>query len=152
TAVKTLSAILRELCPDLAQSYDTKPCLFLPVAARAANHPAIVRTICGRGWLYSSRSPLALAARPVYRAMYRAAARWTSATVFETDEDQAFFERHGMAGKNGLVIPVGGGGVDVGGVGRALADSPTPKQLREQLDLGTSPVVITGTAMAREER
>jgi len=151
TAVKTLSAILRELCPDLAQSYDTKPCLFLPIAARAANHPAIVRTICGRGWLYSSRSPLALAARPVCRAMYRAAARWTSATVFETDEDQAFFERHGMAGKNGLVIPAGGGGVDVEGFERALADSPPPRPLREEFGLGTSPVVITVTRMTREK-
>ena len=151
TAVNTLSTILRELCPDLAQSYDTKPCLFLPLAARAANHPAIVRTICGRGWLYSSRSPLALAARPVHRAMYRAAARWTSATVFETDEDRAFFEHHRMAGKNGLVIPAGGGGVDVEGFERALAESPPPRQLREELGLGTSPVVITVTRMTREK-
>jgi glycosyltransferase involved in cell wall biosynthesis len=151
TAVNTLSAILRELSPDLAQSYDTKPCLFLPLAARAADRPAIVRTICGQGWLYSSRSPLALAARPVYRAMCRTAARWTSATVFETNDDQAFFEHHGMAGKNGLVIPAGGGGIDVEGFERALAGSPPPKQLREELGLGTSPVVITVTRMTREK-
>ena len=151
TAVKTLSAILRELRPDLAQSYDTKPCLFLPLAARAADHPAIVRTICGRGWVYSSRSPLALATRPVYRAMYRAAAGWTSATVFETEDDRAFFERHRMVGKNGMVIPAGGGGVDVDGFERALAESPPPSQLREELGLSTFPVVITVTRMTREK-
>ena len=150
-AVNRLSAILRELRPDLAQSYDTKPCLFLPLAARAAHHPAIVRTICGQGWLYSSRSPLALAFRPVHRAMYRTTARWTSATVFETDDDRTFFEHHRMAGKNGVVIPAGGGGVDVEGFERALAESPPPRQLREELRLGTSPVVVTVTRMTREK-
>ena len=150
-AVNRLSAILRELRPDLAQSYDTKPCLFLPLAARAVHHPAIVRTICGQGWLYSSRSPLALVFRPVHRAMYRTTARWTSATVFETDDDLTFFEHHRMTGKNGVVSPAGGGGVDVEGFERALAESPPPRQLREELGLGTSPVVVTVTRMTREK-
>jgi glycosyltransferase involved in cell wall biosynthesis len=150
-ALKTLSAILGEVRPDLAQGFDTKPCLFLPLAARAADHPAIVRTICGRAWVYSSRSPLALAARPVYRIMHRAAARATAATVFEMDDDRAFFERYRMTGENGLVIPAGGGGVDVEGFRRALADSPPVDQLRRELGLGTSPVVITVTRMTRHK-
>ena len=75
TAVKTLSTMLRDLQPDFAQSFDTKPNLLLPLAARAMGHPAIVRTITGLGWVYSSRSPLALLARPVLRMLYRAAAR-----------------------------------------------------------------------------
>jgi glycosyltransferase involved in cell wall biosynthesis len=151
TALKTLSTILRDVGPDLAQGFDTKPCLFLPLATRAAGHPAIVRTICGRAWVYSSRSPLALAARPVYRAMHRAAARSTAATVFEMDDDRAFFERHRMTGRNGIVIPAGGGGVDVEGFGRALAESPPREHLREELGLGTSPVVITVTRMTRHK-
>jgi glycosyltransferase involved in cell wall biosynthesis len=151
TALKTLSAILGEVRPDLAQGFDTKPCLFLPLAARAADHPAIVRTICGRAWVYSSRSPLALAARPVYRIMHRAAARATAATVFEMDDDRAFFERYRMTGENGLVIPAGGGGVDVEGFRRALAASPPVEQLRSELGLGASPVVITVTRMTRHK-
>lgn len=149
TALKILSRILRDVSPDLAQAYDTKPCLFLPLAADTADHPAIVRTICGRGWVYSSRSPLALAARPVYRAMYRATVRSTAATVFETDEDRAFFERHGMIGKNGIVIPAGGGGVDVEGFRRALTQSAPADQLRGEFGLGTCPVVITVARMTR---
>lgn len=150
-ALKTLSTILGEVRPDLAQGFDTKPCLFLPLAARAADHPAIVRTICGRAWVYSSGSPLALAARPVYRAMHRAAARATAATVFEMDDDRAFFERYRMTGKNGLVIPAGGGGVDVEGFRRALAESTPAEQLRGELGLGTSPVIITVTRMTRHK-
>ena len=149
TAVKTLFTMLRDLQPDLAQSFDTKPNLLLPLAARAMGHPAIVRTITGLGWVYSSRSPRALLARPVLRMLYRAAARSTAATVFEIRHDQIFFERHRMTGKNGLVIPAGGGGIDVEGFGRALVERPPARQLREQLGLGTSPVIITVTRMTR---
>jgi glycosyltransferase involved in cell wall biosynthesis len=151
TALKSLSAILREVRPDLAQGFDTKPCLFLPLAARAVGLTGIVRTICGRAWVYSSRSPLALAARPVYRALHRVAARSTAATVFEMDEDRTFFERHRMTGRNGFVIPAGGGGVDVEGFERALAKSPAAAQLREELGLGTAPIVITVTRMTRHK-
>jgi glycosyltransferase involved in cell wall biosynthesis len=150
-AIKTLSTILRDVRPDLAQGYDTKPCLFLPLAARAVGHPGVVRTICGRAWVYSSRSPLALTARPVYRALHRVAARSTAATVFEMDEDRAFFEHHRMTGRNGIVIPAGGGGVDVEGFERALAKSPAAAQLREELGLGSAPVVITVTRMTRHK-
>jgi glycosyltransferase involved in cell wall biosynthesis len=150
-AVRALSAILRDVGPDLVQGYDTKPCLFLPMAARTEDHPPIVRTICGRGWVCSSHSPLALAARPAYRGMYRATARWTAATVFEMDEDQAYFDRHRMTGKFGLVIPAGGGGIDVEGFKQALAASPPPEQLRRELGLGTSRVIITVTRMTREK-
>jgi len=149
TAVKSLSTMLRDLQPDLVQSFDTKPNLLLPVAARAAGHPGIVRTITGLGWVYSSRSPLALFVRPVLCVLHRAAARSTAATVFEIHDDQVFFERHRMTGKNGLVIPAGGGGVDVEGFGRALAESPPAGQLREELGLGTSQVIITVARMTR---
>jgi glycosyltransferase involved in cell wall biosynthesis len=149
TAVKTLSTMLRELQPDLAQSFDTKPNLLLPLAARTAGHPAIVRTITGLGWVYSSRSPLALLARPVLRVLHRVAAQSTAATVLEIHDDQVFFDRHRMTGKNGLVIPAGGGGIDVEGFRRALVERPPAQQLREELDLGTSPVIITVTRMTR---
>lgn len=149
TAVKSLSMMLHDLQPDLAQSFDTKPNLLLPLAARAVSHVRVVRTITGVGWVYSSSSPLALSIRPVLRVLSRAAAQSTAATVFEIHADQVYFERHRMTGKNGLVIPAGGGGVDVEGFRRALAKSPPAGRLREELGLGTSPVVITVTRMTR---
>ena len=56
-----------------------------------------------------------------------------------------------MTGKDGRVIPAGGGGVDVEGFGRALAESPPAGQLRGELGLGTSPVIITVTRMTRHK-
>jgi len=150
-AFKSLSAMLRELRPDIAQSFDTKPNLLLPLAGRAVGHRGIVRTINGLAWIYSSRSPLALAGRPVYRALHRAAAQLTVATVFQIKSDQAFFERHRMAGRNSLVIPAAGAGVDTEIFERNLARSASPQQLRDELGLGASEVVITVSRMTRQK-
>ena len=133
------------------QGYDTKPCLFLPMAARSADDPSIVRTICGRGWVCSSHSPLALAARPVYRACIAQQPDGLRPLCLRWMTIRPILNRHRMTGKNGLVIPAGGGGIDVEGFKRALAESPPPEQLREELGLGTSPVIITVTRMIREK-
>ena len=149
SAVKSISKILVEVRPDLAQSFDTKPSLFLPLAARSAPGVRVIRTINGRAFLYSSQSPMALMLRLVYRGLHKVAARTTEATVFEIRDDHAFFERHGMAGKNAVVIP--GAGVDVHGFERALASGPSPAQLRRELGLGGAEVVITVTRMTRQK-
>ncbi|SFI52223.1 glycosyltransferase [Albimonas pacifica] len=151
-ALRRLAALLETLEPDIAQGFDTKPCLFLPLARGLSGADTqVVRTICGRAWVYSSRTPLALGARPVYRALHRLAARSTAATVFEIEDDLEFFRRHRMAGRRGMVIPAGGGGVDVAGFGRALAAGPSAEALRDELGLGDAPVAITVTRVTRQK-
>jgi glycosyltransferase involved in cell wall biosynthesis len=93
----------------------------------------------------------AVAARPVYRALHRAASWSTAATVFEIEDDREFFERHHMAGRNGIVIPAGGGGVDDEGFDRALAQSPSRDEIRKALGAANGPVVITVTRMTRQK-
>jgi glycosyltransferase involved in cell wall biosynthesis len=148
-ALTTLSRLLAEVRPQIAHSFDTKPSLFLPLAARNVRQVLVVRTINGRAFLYSSRSPLALTLRLVYRAVHRFGARTTAATVFEIRDDQAFFERHRMVGRRGVVIP--GAGVDVAGFEQALAGGTSPPRLRDELGLGSSQVVITVTRMTRQK-
>jgi glycosyltransferase involved in cell wall biosynthesis len=136
--------------PDLVQCFDTKLNILVPIALRNANGPPIVRTINGRGWLYSSSSPKARVLRLAYRLMHRIAARNTRAEVFEHGEDKGFFERHRMAGHGGsLVIP--GAGIDVEGFRRDVAAGPAPARLREDLKLGDAPVVMTVTRMTRQK-
>ena len=64
-AIKTLSRLLTDVRPDLVQSFDTKPNLLVPLAARGMSDVLVVRTINGMGWLYSSGSLQALALRAV---------------------------------------------------------------------------------------
>lgn len=147
-AIKSLSRLLAVVRPELIQSYDTKPNLLVPLAARGLDDVRVVRIINGRGWLYSSHSPQALALRPVYRSLHWLAARWTAATVFEIRDDQDFFVQHQMAGRVGLVIP---GWVDIGKFERTVAAGPSPAQLRQEIGLGASEVVITVTRMTRQK-
>lgn len=149
-AIKMFSELITEVRPDLVQSFNTKPNVLVPLAARGRRDVVIVRTINGMGWTYSSRSPLALGIRPIYRALHRLAARSTTATVFQNQDDMAFFERHRITGRNpSRLIP--GYGIDAKSFERVQAASPSPTQLREELGLGTSEVVITVTRMTRQK-
>ncbi len=150
SAIGAIAGVLQNASPDVIHSFDTKPSLLVPMAARRIGHRRVVRTINGRGWLYSSRSPMSLGLRPVYRALHRIAACSTAATIFEHGEDQAFFERHGMIGHGGsTVIP--GAGIDVQGFERSLASAAAPAELRKVLGLDASEVVITVTRMTRQK-
>jgi glycosyltransferase involved in cell wall biosynthesis len=149
-AIKALTKLLQDVQADVVQSFDTKPNLLVPFAARGAPRAAVLRTINGMGWVYSSRSFLALTLAPVYRVLHRLAAQSTDLTVFQNRDDKIFFERHGMVGEGaGRLIP--GSGIDVERFERAAAEGPNRGVLREKLGLGASEVVITVTRMTRQK-
>ncbi|HEY7580154.1 MAG TPA: glycosyltransferase [Acetobacteraceae bacterium] len=147
---KELALLMRRLAPDVVQSFDSKLGILVPIAARRVPGPAVIRTINGRGWVFSSRAPLALALRPIYRTLHRIGARSTTATVFEIREDQAFFTDNRLLGPSRSVL-VAGAGVDVQGFDAAFAGAAPSAQLRQQLGLGDAPVVITVTRMTRQK-
>jgi glycosyltransferase involved in cell wall biosynthesis len=150
TALGTLSKLFAELRPELIQSFDTKPNLLVPLAARKARGAQVIRTINGLGWIYSSRSLKAFALSPVYRALHRLAARSTAATLFQNRDDMTFFERHGLLGKGSRrLIP--GSGIDVEKFERAKLSSPSRDELRQALGLGGSEVVLTVTRLTRQK-
>lgn len=149
-ALKTLANLLGDVRAELAQSFDTKPNLLVPLAARRVGDVRVVRTINGMGWVYSSRSPPAMALRPVYRALHRLAACSTAATVFQNREDQTFFERHRMVGRGSRRL-IAGSGIEIERFERARNTGASPTQLREALGLGASEVVITVTRLTRQK-
>jgi glycosyltransferase involved in cell wall biosynthesis len=149
-AIKTLSRLVADVRPDLVQSFDTKPNLLVPLAARGIPDVLVVRTINGMGWLYSSGSLRALALRAVYIALHQLAARSTAATVFQNHEDQEFFERHRTLGR-GLSLLIPGSGVDIERFERDQATGSSPARLREALGLGASEVVVTVTRLTRQK-
>lgn len=149
-AVRELADIVADVQPDIVQSFDTKPAVLAPLAARRVRATLVVRTINGMGWLYSSRSPTALALRPVYRVLHQFADRATAATIFQNRVDEAFFARHRMAAEGARrLIP--GSGVDIKGFDRAVVAGRTATELRTELGLGTAEVVITVTRLTRQK-
>lgn len=149
-SVADLRRLLARTRPGLVQGFDTKPALLVPLAARALPDVAAVRTINGMGWVFSSRSALAMTLRPAYRLLHRLAMRHAAVTVFQNAVDQAYFLRHGMArAPASRLIP--GSGVDIAGFARALSVALPPAVLRESLGLGTSDVVITVSRLTRQK-
>jgi glycosyltransferase involved in cell wall biosynthesis len=149
-SVQRLSSLITAWRPDIAQSFDTKPNLLLPLAARHSASVDVVRTINGLGWVYSSREPLALALRPVQRALYRLAARHVTATVFQNQDDQAFFQRAGLIGRGSNHL-IAGSGIDIEGFERQLATTPRRDRLRAELGLKGAEIVLTVTRLTRQK-
>ena len=142
--------MLREAQPHIVQSFDTKPNVLVPWAARDFPGIRVVRTINGMGWVYSSRSPLALILRPVQRALHRRAARWSDATIFQNRHDKEYFEQQGLIAPDRAVL-IPGSGIDLDGFDRAISEGQTPAQLRDALGLGDAEVVITVTRLTRQK-
>ncbi len=150
SAIRALRRLLLDLRPKIVHSFDTKPNFLVPLAARSVSGLAVVRTINGLGWLFSSRRPLPMMLRPVYCGVHRRAAKRTELTVFQNRVDQGFFESHGMLGRSGSrVIP--GSGVDLGQFRERLAQGPSAAALRRELGLGDAEIVITVARMTRRK-
>jgi glycosyltransferase involved in cell wall biosynthesis len=145
-----LGRILREVNADIAHSFDTKLSLLVPFAAHANPRTSIVRTINGRGWTFSSRSPAALALRAAYLPLQRLASFFTDATVFEHSGDQSFFERNHLLGRSEPVI-IPGAGIDIEGFERARQSGRTPQDLRREFGLQDAEVVTTVTRVTRQK-
>ncbi|TIU15505.1 MAG: glycosyltransferase family 4 protein, partial [Mesorhizobium sp.] len=56
-AIRAIRKLMSELRPDIVQSFDTKPNLLTPLAARGK--VPVIRTINGLGWTFSSLEPRA---------------------------------------------------------------------------------------------
>ena len=145
-----LQSLLREVDADIAHSFDTKVSLLVPFAAKANPRTAIVRTINGRGWTFSARSPSALVLRAAYLALQRRASRFTDATVFEHSGDQAFFERNGLIGRSESVL-IPGAGIDIEGFEQARQSGPRPDDLRREFGLGDALVITTVTRVTKQK-
>jgi polysaccharide deacetylase family protein (PEP-CTERM system associated) len=149
SALNAIRKIIDDVRPQIVHCFDTKLSVLVPLAARRCD-AQVIRTVNGLGWLYSSRSPIALGLRPVYRALQRLVACWTAVTIFQNRDDQAFFTRHRMIGKGkNLLIP--GSGVDIEGFEKAATGGSSPAELRAALGLGKAQVVITVARMTREK-
>jgi glycosyltransferase involved in cell wall biosynthesis len=146
-AIRDLCQIILQVGPSIIQSFDTKPDILVPVAARLAKKAPVVRTVNGLGWVYSSESFPALALRPVLETLLRLTAAWTAHTVFQNNDDKQYFERQGLIGAGSAQL-IPGSGVEIEGFEKKL-NSAGSADLRSALGLGTSEVVITVARLAR---
>lgn len=148
TAIRQLRALIKELRPDLVQSFDTKPNLLTPLAARGA--VPVIRTINGLGWVFSSTEARARALRPVYCGLQRLVSRWTRMTIFQNREDSAFFSQHRLADPRNSQL-IASSGIDVEGFLAAQQGALPSEALRNQLGLGTAEIVLFVGRLTRQK-
>ena len=136
--------------PDVVHGFDTKPSLLAPLATSRAGVGRAVRTINGMGYIFSSRSPAALALRPVYRGLQRYVAPRAAMTIFQNAQDRAYFEAHGLValGRSRL-IP--GAGIDVDDFNACNLDSGAQARLRGELGLQHNTIVTTVSRLTRQK-
>ncbi|WP_191970208.1 glycosyltransferase family 4 protein [Methylobacterium planeticum] len=147
-AIQALVQIMRDVRPDLVQTFDTKPNLLAALAKRWVDGIRLVRTINGMGWIFSANSLSARLLRPVYRSLQRIVKPQTDLIVFQNSADQDYFVRHRMVRQQAARI-IGGSGVDVACFEEARRQSPAPEAIRAALGLPTARLVITVTRMTR---
>lgn len=147
-SVNELAALFRAHRPDIVHAFDTKPIMLAPLAGRRAGVGARLRTVTGMGYVFSSRSPLALALRPVYRAMQQWADGASSLTVFQNDDDRAYYLRHGMAARDRSAL-VPGSGIDAAEVLGRVPDAAALTALGNELRLNGKTVVTMVARMVR---
>jgi glycosyltransferase involved in cell wall biosynthesis len=147
-AVGSFRRLLAELKPDVVHSFDTKPNLLAPIAVRGSAD--VVRTINGLGWVFSSTEPRALALRPIYCALQWLASQWTSATVFQNRDDQDFFRRYRLLGSSQSKL-IGSSGINADAFALAQKRGPSPEQLRAELGLQNSEIVMYVGRLTRQK-
>jgi glycosyltransferase involved in cell wall biosynthesis len=145
---RELHALFRDHRPSIVHSFDTKPGMLASFAALKARVPVRVRTLTGMGYVFSSRSPLALLLRPVDHVMQAAASRAASMTVFQNRDDQAYFLRHRLARADASTL-VPGSGIDTS---LLRSQRPSPDglaALRRELRLEGQRVVTMVSRLVR---
>lgn len=147
-AIRTIRKLMAELRPDIVQSFDTKPNLLTPLAMRG--QVPVVRTINGLGWTFSSLEPRALALRPLFCGLQWLSSFWTAATVFQNQDDLAFFERYRLI-ERGSGRLIRSSGIDVEAFTTARHLAPSATKMREKLGLQSAEVVIFVGRLTRQK-
>ena len=141
-----LTRLFREFQPDIVHGFDTKPAMLAMHAAKAAGVPGRVRTITGMGYVFSSRSPIALILRYVYRLLQRRASMASSMTIFQNEDDRDYFLRHEMVAAEKSCL-VRGSGINVDEFRASVPSDDDLLLLREELGIHDHAVVTMITRM-----
>lgn len=136
--------------PDLIQTFDTKPGLYVPLAFWRRRRVPVVRTVNGLGALLSDGAPLAACLRLVYGGLQRMVAPLVAMNVFQNADDRDFFLASGFASASrARLIP--GSGIDVEAFARRLPDPARRAEIRRGLGVGDGTLVTTVCRMTRQK-
>jgi glycosyltransferase involved in cell wall biosynthesis len=139
---RELVRIFRRLRPDIVHTFDTKPCVWGRLAARAAGVPVIVGTITGLGTLYVDADVKTRLVRAIYQPLQRLACHCSHLTIFYNREDIAQFTEAGVAPPDRCAL-VPGSGIHPDQFSRGRVPSDDVERVRGDISLRDGEVVVT---------
>lgn len=140
--VGQLVALFRRLRPHVVHTFDTKPGVWGPLAARTAGVPVVIVSVTGLGSLYSADTVGTRLTRAVYQPLQKFACHLADLTVFQNRDDAEHFTAQGLVSAEKVaVIPGSGVATDLFDLGRVSASEQG--QLRVELGIGPDEVVVT---------
>jgi glycosyltransferase involved in cell wall biosynthesis len=145
-----LAEIMSEVRPDVVHSFSTKPCVLVPPVARAAGVPAVLRTVCGLGYLYSTETLKARMMRVPFHMLHKKASKAASFTIFQNDDDRQLFRSKGIVTDDKTTL-IPGSGVDIEALTAQIPNHEERDQLRYNLKLQGGPVVIMVSRLVKQK-
>lgn len=139
--VGQLLFILRRLEPDIVHTFDTKPGVWVRLAARLAGVPVIIGTLPGLGSLYASNGLKTRVIRFVYERLQTFACHVSDLTIFQNQDDAHQFVASGVVSEEKTAVILGSG-VATGVYAPAEVSKSERDQLRRELGIQPNAIVV----------
>ena len=121
---RELTAILREVRPDIVFNFAVKPTIFGTFAARRAGVPRVVSMVTGAGYLFGPNPGLKQRLlQALALPLYRRAGRANAAMIFQNRDDRQLFIDLGIVPDPDRAVVVNGSGVNLD----EFSPSPPPQ-------------------------
>ena len=92
-----LRKILKKLDKEtIVHAFDTKPTLYLPIAALGLSNIKVVRTITGMGRIFTEENIKNTILKLIYNVVQKAVNYRVDFTVFQNDDDYNYFIKHNL--------------------------------------------------------
>ena len=141
-AVTQLYRLFRTLRPSIVHAFDTKPCVWARMAARAVGVPVVIGTITAMGTLYMDSSIAARLLRICYQPLLRMAAYSSTMTIFYNRADIDYCLQHSLIPRERCML-IPGSGVPTAQLQPGLVPEEACARVRRDADIQPGDLVIT---------
>lgn len=140
--VGRLATIFRKLRPHIVHTFDTKPGVWGPLAARLAGVPIIISTFTGLGSLYASDDFKTRCIRSIYQTLQKSTCSLSNLAIFQNHDDARQLISAGIVVEPKTKVVLGSG-VPTEVFMPSRIDEAQRTQLRSQLGLAPDATVVT---------
>lgn len=145
---------LQKSNPDILHCFDTKPSVMGCLAGAQLERIRCIRTVNGRGRLFSRNGWQARTLRFIYKLSHRVTNLTADVTVFQNSSDLDYFLEHGLSTKHSSHL-VPGSGVDLEKYSPESVPEQsvqkTAQELTESYGIGDEPLVTMLTRLLPEK-